>query len=79
MCSTEDTGRRNTSKVSRYGAPAQLLSDNGKNFVNAITSEFTNLLDTEQIYSLRYSKQENAVVERSMKEIQCHLRAILFH
>ena len=36
-------------------------------------------MDTEQIFSLRYYKQENATVERSLKEIQRHLRAILFH
>lgn len=65
--------------VGRYGAPAQLLSDNGKNFVNKIISEFNTLVGTEQIFSIRYSKQENAIVERSIKEIQRHLRAILFH
>ena len=65
--------------VGRYGAPAQLLSDNGKNFVNEIISEFNKLVGTEQIFSIRYSKQENAIVERSIKEINRHLRAIVFH
>ena len=65
--------------VGRYGAPAQLLSDNGKNFVSKIIKEFYALVGTEQVFAMRYSKQENAIVERSIKEIQRHLRAILYH
>ena len=65
--------------VGRYSAPSQLLSDNGKEFVNAIIKEFTDLVGTEQIFTLAYSKQENAIAERALKEVQRHLRAILFH
>jgi len=65
--------------VGRYSAPSQLLSDNGKEFVNEIIKEFTDLIGTEQIFTLAYSKQENAIAERALKEVQRHLRAILFH
>jgi transposase InsO family protein len=65
--------------VGRYGSPTYLLSDNGKEFVNDIIKEFTDLIGTEQIFTLAYSKQENAIAERALKEVQRHLRAILYH
>ena len=41
--------------------------------------EFTRLVGTEQVLTLAYSKEENAIVERSNKEINRHLRALTFH
>ena len=63
----------------RYGCPSQLLSDNGKQFVNDIIEEFNTLVDTEHVRILAYSKQENSIVERANKEVMRHLRAIIFH
>ena len=65
--------------LGRYGCPSQVFSDNGKEFVNEIISEFTTLIGTEQIFTLAYSKQENAIAERALKEVQRHLRAIVYH
>ena len=56
-----------------------MLSGNGKEFVNDIIKEFTDLIGTEQIFTLAYSKQENAIAERALKEVQRQLRAIVYH
>lgn len=56
-----------------------MLSGNGKEFVNEIIKEFTDLIGTEQIFTLAYSKQENAIAERALKEVQRQLRAIVYH
>ena len=53
--------------IGRYGAPNQLLSDNGSQFVNHIIAEITKLVNTEHIKTLAYSHEENAIVERSHK------------
>jgi len=64
--------------IVRYGCPSQIQSDNGPQFVNEIIEEFTKLIDTEYIYTLQYSKEENAMVERENKEVLRHLRNIIF-
>jgi hypothetical protein len=64
--------------VCRYAAAAQLLSDNGSQYVNRIINELTKLMGTEQVFTLAYSKEENAIVERANKEVMRHLRNILF-
>ena len=48
----------------RYGAPSQILSDNGSRFVNELISEFLALVDTEHVLTVAYSKEENAMVKR---------------
>ena len=63
----------------RYGCPAQLLSDNGSQFVNELITEFLHIIGTEHVLTLAYSKEENAIVERANKEVGRHLRALLFH
>ena len=61
-----------------FGCPAQLLSDNGSQFVNELIREFTKLVGTEHITTMAYSKEENAMVERSNKETMRHLRNLIF-
>jgi hypothetical protein len=61
-----------------FGCPAQLLSDNGSQFVNELITEFTKLIGTEHITTMAYSKEENAMVERSNKETMRHLRNLIF-
>ena len=63
----------------RYGCPAQLLSDNGSQYVNELIKEFLHIIGTEHVLTLAYSKEENAIVERANKEVGRHLKAILFH
>ena len=64
--------------VGRFGTPAQIVSDNGTQFANHIVDELIKLMGTENIKILAYSKEENAIVERSNKEVMRHLRAIIF-
>ena len=39
-----------------YGAPSQILSDNGSHFVNELISEFLELVSTEYVLTVAYSK-----------------------
>ena len=59
----------------RFGAPHQLRSDNGPNF---IAEEFLQVIGVSHTRTLAYSKQENAIVERYNNEINRHLRALTF-
>jgi hypothetical protein len=62
----------------RFGFPADLRSDRGPQFANAIIQELVQLMGSKQIFSLSYSHQENGIVERANREIMRHLRAILY-
>jgi len=62
----------------RYGAPSQILSDNGSHFVNELITEFLALVGVEHRLTVAYSKEENAMVERSNKEVNRHVRHICF-
>jgi hypothetical protein len=64
--------------VGTYGCPSQIQSDGGSQFVNDLVAEFIKLLGCENITTLAYSKEENAIVERTNKEVLRHLRNILF-
>ncbi len=64
--------------MGRYGAPSQIRSDRGTQFVNDLIEEFLRLVGTEHLLTLSYSKEENAIVERANKEVMRHLRAIIF-
>ena len=44
-----------------------------------IIKELNDIVGIEHIFTLAYSKQKNASIERSLKEVQRHLRAILYH
>ena len=62
----------------RFGAPHQLRSDNGLNFIADVIREFLHLIGVSHTLTLDYSKQENAIVERYNKEINRRLRALAF-
>jgi len=62
-----------------FGVPGQILSDNGKQFVNDIITELMYLFDTEHLLITPYSHEENSLVERCNREINRHLRALCFH
>jgi len=61
-----------------FGQPHQIVSDNGTQFVNEIIEEWIELVGAEHIRTVPYSHQENTLVERSHKETQRHLRALVF-
>jgi hypothetical protein len=62
----------------RYGTPAQIQSDGGTQFVNDTVQALCDLLGTQKITTVAYSKEENALVERSNKEVMRHLRAFIY-
>jgi hypothetical protein len=62
----------------RYGTASELRSDGGSQFVNEIIEQMLLLLGTYHEITLAYSKQENAIVERSNKEVLRHLRNLIF-
>ena len=65
--------------IGRFGSPYQILSDNGPAYVNEVIDHLGRTMDAEWIYTIAYSKEENAIVERSNRETLKHLRAILNH
>jgi hypothetical protein len=64
--------------LGRYGTPSQIKSDKGSQFVNDVIRHLLATVGIEHKLSLAYSKEENAIVERSNKEVLRHLNAILF-
>jgi hypothetical protein len=62
----------------RFGNPGQIIHDNGPQFNNGLIEEIVALTGTQQIATLPYSSEENAIVERANKEVMKHLRAIIF-
>ena len=64
--------------IGRYGTPRQIRSDRGSHFANHLIKEFLELVGTPHNLTLAYSSEENAIVERANKEINRHLRALIF-
>jgi hypothetical protein len=62
----------------RFGFPAEILTDNGTQFVNDLMRELTALLGSRHRTTVAYSKEENSIVERMNKEVGRHLRAMVF-
>ena len=64
--------------IGRYGQPHQIKSDNGPSYAANIIAELVDLLGTEHVFTVPYSHEENAIVERANKEVMRHLRALVF-
>ena len=62
----------------RYGNPAQILTDNGTQFINGTVKELLQMINLQHITVLAYSKEENSIVERMNKEVMRHLRALVY-
>ncbi len=62
----------------RFGSPNMIRSDRGSHFANKLIKEFLDLCGTSHNFTLAYSKQENAIVERVNKEVNRHLRGLVF-
>ena len=61
-----------------FGIPSELVSDNGTDYVNDIIKEMMDIIGTNHITTLAYSKEENGIVERSNRETWRWLRALLY-
>jgi transposase InsO family protein len=79
QANADNAARRLLEHIGRYGAPTQILSDRGSHFVNEVISELLRLVGTEHCLSIAYSKEESAIVERTNREVNRHLRNMFFH
>ena len=61
-----------------FGAPYNLFSDNGGEFVNEVIEALLSLVDIGQQLTIAYSHEENTIVERGNKEVVRHLRNLVF-
>jgi hypothetical protein len=61
----------------RFGAPCELLSDQGSQYVNQILKQFHDLIGTDRMLSLPYSHEEDSISERVNQAIMKYLRAIV--
>ena len=61
-----------------FGAPCQIMSDRGSQYVNAVIQAYLDFQGTEHVLSIAYSKQENSIVERANKEIRRWIRDMLY-
>ena len=52
-----------------FGAPMQILSDNGPQYVHELIKELLYLMGSDHELTTAYSHQENALVERANKKI----------
>jgi hypothetical protein len=65
--------------MGRYGTPNEIFSDRGTQFRNELISKLQELLETTHNFTAPNSHEENAIVERANKEVNRHLRSIIFH
>ena len=66
------------SHFGRFGSPNMIRSDRGSHVANDLIKDFLDLCGTPHNLTLAYSKQENAIVERVNKEVNKHLRGLVF-
>jgi hypothetical protein len=63
--------------VSRYGVPADLTSDQGRQFTSAVWARLCHLLGVNHINTTAYHPQSNGMVERAHRQLKDALRARL--
>jgi hypothetical protein len=64
--------------IGRYGSFNLLTSDNGPEYANSLVDELLELTGIDHHFTMAYSKEENAIVERANKEVERYLRDIIF-
>ena len=62
----------------RYGIPNEILSDNGSEYVNHVVKELNKFLHINHLTIHPHSHEENGIIERAIREIERHLRNIVF-
>ena len=66
-----------TDIFSRYGAPKQLISDRGQNFLSKIVQSFCTLFDVKRYHTSPYHPQTNSACERLNSTIAQTLRTYI--
>ena len=64
--------------VCRFGVPMELVTDQGTQFVNDTFKEYLSIAGIEKLETIPYSKEENSIVERANKEVNRHIRNVIF-
>ena len=62
-----------------FGIPSEVVSDNGTQFANELITCFLDTLGTTNVKIHAYSKEENGMVERANKEVNRHLRTLVYN
>ena len=62
----------------RFTAPLEIVTDYGSQFVNQMLTHFHELTGVRHHMTIPYSKEENGIVERAYKEVNRHIRNIIF-
>jgi hypothetical protein len=73
-----DAKRAILSVIGRYGAPHSITTDSGSQFKNNTIHEVIEKLGIYHHFTIAYSKEENAMVERANKEVLRHLAAMIY-
>ena len=63
--------------VARFGVPARLTSDQGRQFMSTLWTLTCQQLGVEHITTTAYHPQSNGMVERSHRQLKDALRACL--
>lgn len=63
--------------VSRFGVPAQIVSDRGTQFTSSIWSQLMKLLGIQHSMTTSYHPQSNGLIERLHRQLKAALRANL--
>jgi hypothetical protein len=63
--------------VARYGVPATITSDQGRQFTSALWAGLHKLLGVQLINTTAYHSQSNGMVERCLGQLKAALRALL--
>jgi len=62
----------------RFTAPLDIVTDYGSQFVNQMLAHFHELTGVRHHMTIPYSKEENGIVKRANKEVNRHIRNIMF-
>jgi len=66
------------SHFGRYGCPSEIVSDNGSHFTADMTRELLKLMQVDHITIAAYSHPQNSIAERAIKEINKHIRNLIY-
>jgi hypothetical protein len=64
--------------IGRYGIPAKVITDLGREFVANVIEELIQVLGIDHIRTMAYAKEENSMVERAYKETLRDLQVLVY-
>jgi hypothetical protein len=76
--SAESAARALYLHTCRFGFPTSITTDNGSQYLNHVFEKLSKQHGFTHTRSIPYSKEENGLVERANKEVNRHLRNIIF-